>query len=111
MFKDTIEPSAQQKKASGITKSSDVIHRLLNSFEIEKKVKMRCIKMCKDVEENCVDVMGKTPGSIASAIIHLNLPHLTKNDVCTKCGISGPTLGKIEALIVNYLENKQALKK
>jgi len=110
LFKDTVEPTAEQKKASGITKSSDVIHRLLNSFsttEVDNKIKMRCFRMCKDIEKNCVDVMGKTPGSIASAIIHINLPHLSKNEICTKCGISAPTLSKIEALLIKYLENKQ----
>jgi len=109
LFKDTVEPTEAQKKASGITKASDVIHRLLNAFsstEIDKKIKIRCINMCKDIEEHCVDVMGKTPGSIASAIIHINLPHISKNEICIKCVVSAPTLSKIEALIVKYLENK-----
>jgi transcription initiation factor TFIIB len=108
LFKATVE-TKEQKKASGITKPSDVIHRLMNSFsptEIDKQMKLECLKMCKLVEETCVDIMGKSPSSIASAIIHIKLPHLSKNDICIKCNVSAPTLTKIEALVSKHLETK-----
>jgi transcription initiation factor TFIIB len=49
--------------------------------------------------------MSKTPNSVASTVIYLVLKgEFTKTDVCEKCGISIPTLNKIETIIKKYLE-------
>jgi hypothetical protein len=49
--------------------------------------------------------MGKTPSSIASAVILTVLgPLTTKQEICEKCEISMPTLNKIETLLKAYLE-------
>jgi transcription initiation factor TFIIB len=106
LFKDTI---TEQQTSLNITKPSDLIIRLLTNFEMDrtqkKKLKIKCTNMCKDIEENCVEVMGKTPGSIASVVIYLNLKEFfSKSDICSKCSISIPTLIKIENIINRYLE-------
>jgi hypothetical protein len=49
--------------------------------------------------------MGKTPTSIASVVIlRVFGEHTSKQDVCDKCGISMPTLNKIESIVKIYLE-------
>lgn len=100
-FRETILNEVQ-KSAPSITRPVDVVHRLLNSFESTGDVRMNCIKMCRQLE-GCVPLMSKTPNSIASAVILITLK-LTKPDVCEKCGISLPTLNKIEAIVKAYLE-------
>lgn len=107
IFRETIL-SETQKCSSTITRPIDVIHRLLNSFDItgvdRQKFSIKCRTLCKHLEE-CVPLMGKTPTSIASVVILLIFgTHTTKNDVCEKCGISMPTLNKIEMLAKAYLE-------
>jgi len=47
--------------------------------------------------------MAKTPNSIASVVI-LIISKLSKADICEKCGISLPTLTKIETIVKSYLE-------
>jgi transcription initiation factor TFIIIB Brf1 subunit/transcription initiation factor TFIIB len=105
MFRETIL-SENQKSKSTITRPIDVIHRLLNSFEIKNVSSIKCRKLCKHLED-CIPLMGKTPTSIASVVILLVLGSATtKQDVCEKCGISLPTLNKIEAIVKTYLEDK-----
>jgi transcription initiation factor TFIIB len=106
LFKDTI---TSQQTSQNITKPSDIVLRLLTNFDIEstqkKILKIKCTNMCKNIEENCVEVMGKTPGSIASVVIYIHLKELfSKGDICSKCNISIPTLTKIENIINSYLE-------
>jgi ribosomal protein L32 len=49
--------------------------------------------------------MGKTPTSIAAVIILKTLgEYTTKHEVCDKCGVSLPTLNKIETIMNKYLE-------
>jgi len=49
--------------------------------------------------------MGKTPHSIASAIIMIVMEGIvSKKDVCEKCKVSLPTLNKIETIVRQYLE-------
>jgi len=106
IFRETIL-SETQKSSSTITRPIDVIHRLLNSFSFEtdkNNISIKCRKLCKHLED-CVPLMGKTPTSIASVIILLVIgSHTSKQDVCEKCGISMPTLNKIESLVKAYLE-------
>jgi transcription initiation factor TFIIIB Brf1 subunit/transcription initiation factor TFIIB len=107
IFRETIL-SDIQKSNSTITRPLDVIHRLLNSFDIhsdKNTLIIKCRKLCKHLEE-CVPLMGKTPTSIASVVIMMVVGSQTsKQDVCEKCGISMPTLNKIESLVKAYLED------
>ena len=60
--------------------------------------------MCSKLE-NCSELMSKTPNSVASTIIYFVLKDIfTKTEICEKCGISIPTLNKIETIIKKYLE-------
>jgi transcription initiation factor TFIIB len=106
IFRETIL-SEGQKSTSTITKPIDVIVRLFNSFDIpgdKHKMGVKCRSLCRRLEE-CVPLMGKTPTSVASVVILMVVgPHTSKQDVCDKCGISLPTLNKIESLVKTYLE-------
>jgi transcription initiation factor TFIIB len=103
MFKDTIMGVTEKNY---VTKAFDVMQRLLNSFEVSRDERFKCNKMCK-VTEDCVDLMSKTPNSIASAIIWIVICHrVTKSEVCDKCSVSVPTLNKIEIIIKKHLEVK-----
>jgi transcription initiation factor TFIIB len=103
IFKDTIMGITEKNY---VTKAHDVMQRLLNSFEITRDQRLRCNKMC-NATDDCVDLMSKTPNSIASAIIHIVLNGVvTKAQVCEKCSVSVPTLNKIENIIKKHLEVK-----
>jgi transcription initiation factor TFIIIB Brf1 subunit/transcription initiation factor TFIIB len=106
LFRETIL-SDTQKSSSTITRPVDVITRLMTPFTVEfdkSKTIMKCRKLCKHLED-CVPLMGKTPTSIASVVILLTLGSKTsKQEICENCGISMPTLNKIEALVKAYLE-------
>jgi transcription initiation factor TFIIIB Brf1 subunit/transcription initiation factor TFIIB len=103
MFKDTIMGKTEKNY---VTKAFDVMSRLLNSFEVSKDERLRCNKMC-NATDDCVELMSKTPNSIASAIIHIVLgSKVTKTEMCEKCSISIPTLNKIQTIIKKHLEVK-----
>jgi transcription initiation factor TFIIB len=103
IFKDTIMGVTEKNY---ITKAFDVMQRLLNSFEVSRDERFNCNKLCKSTDD-CVELMSKTPNSIASAIIYIVLtPSVSKNEVCEKCSVSVPTLNKIELIIKKHLEVK-----
>ena len=103
IFKDNI---LGETKKNYVTKAFDVMQRLLNSFEITKEERLRCIKLC-DQTEDCVDLMSKTPNSVASSIIYMVIgSRVTKNEICEKCSVSIPTLNKIENILKKHLESK-----
>jgi transcription initiation factor TFIIB len=103
MFQDTI---AGKTEKNYVTKAFDVMNRLLNSFEVTRDERLRCNKMC-NATDDCVDLMSKTPNSVASAIIHIVLgSKVTKVEMCEKCSVSIPTLNKIEGIIKKHLEVK-----
>jgi transcription initiation factor TFIIB len=103
IFKDTIMGVTEKNY---VTKAFDVMQRLLNSFEVSRDERFNCNKMCKATED-CVELMSKTPNSIASAIIWIVIGHgVTKSEVCDKCSVSVPTLNKIEIIIKKHLEVK-----
>jgi len=103
IFKDTIMGATEKNY---VTKSFDVMQRLLNAFEVTREERYRCNKMCAATDD-CVELMSKTPNSVASAIIYIVLsPGITKSIVCEKCSVSVPTLNKIENIIKKHLEVK-----
>jgi transcription initiation factor TFIIIB Brf1 subunit/transcription initiation factor TFIIB len=103
IFQDAI---AGKTEKNYVTKAFDVMNRLLNSFEVSRDERFRCNKMC-NATEDCVDLMSKTPNSVASAIIHIVLgSKVTKVEMCEKCSVSIPTLNKIEGIIKKHLEVK-----
>lgn len=95
-------------EAPNITKPQHVINRMLNDFELEDKRKwrMKCLRFAESLE-NCVPLMGKTPNSIAAVVVYKVLgKHVTKHDIVNKCGVSMPTLNKIENIVNKHLEVK-----
>jgi len=73
---------------------------------VTRDERFRCNKMC-NATDDCVDLMSKTPNSVASAIIHIVLgSKVTKAEMCEKCSVSIPTLNKIEGIIKKHLEVK-----
>lgn len=102
IFKDMIIGKSDNK----ITKPSDVLHRMLNEFDLpdRRKTRVACLKYADSLEE-CVPLMGKTPNSIAAVVI-LKVLGLTKSEVVARCGVSAPTLNKIEVIVNKYLEDK-----
>jgi len=103
IFKDNILGAT---KKNYVTKAFDVMQRLLNSFTVTREERLKCNKMCTATED-CVDLMSKTPNSVASAIIYIVLGEkVSKSEMCDKCSVSIPTLNKIEAIIKKHLEAK-----
>ena len=105
MLAETI--ASDNQTTNGITKPTDVISRLLNNFEIEnaRKFRVKCIKFADHIEK-CVELMGKTPNSIASVIIYKLMDgQVTKQEIASKCNVSLPTINKIDTIINKYLEN------
>jgi hypothetical protein len=103
IFRETILGKVSETQS--VTRSVDVVHRLLNSFNPDQPTRMKCIKLCKKLDD-CTTLMSKTPSSIASVVILLALDATTtRQEVCDKCDISLPTLSKIEKLARVYLED------
>ena len=105
IFKNTL--IGDSKTSVQVTRPQHVIPRLLNEFSVTQgTVRMKCIKMARLLED-CVPLMGKTPNSIAAAVICRVLDGtVTKNDIVSKCGVSMPTLNKIQVLVNKHLEGK-----
>lgn len=89
-----------------MTKPCDVVHRLLGNFNIGQNYRPICNKICSEIE-GCIELMSKTPNSIASAVILIALKGVyTKGDICSTCSVSIPTVNKIEIIIRKHLEVK-----
>jgi transcription initiation factor TFIIIB Brf1 subunit/transcription initiation factor TFIIB len=106
IFRETIIGEVQ-KASPSVTRSFDIVGRLMNAFKItvdRGKLLVKCRKLCSKLDE-CPNLMGKTPSSIASVVILLTLESATtKQEVAEKCGVSIPTLTKIENIAKAYLE-------
>jgi transcription initiation factor TFIIIB Brf1 subunit/transcription initiation factor TFIIB len=103
MFKDTLLGKTEKNY---VTRPFNVMQRLLNSFEVTREERYECNKMCSKLE-NCVDLMSKTPNSVASVVIYIVMNgKVSKNTISDKCSISIPTINKIENIIKRYLEDK-----
>ena len=103
MFRDVILATAPI--AVKTTHPVDIIPRLISLFDVgsNKRVyTIKCNKICEKLE-NCVELMGKTPNSVAAVAIMIVL-ELPKPDVCKICKISMPTINKIESIVKKYLE-------
>lgn len=102
MFTDTIKEEKTDKNF--VTKPFNVMQRLLNAFEVSRDQRLRCNKMCTELE-SCVDLMSKSPNSVATAVIFLVMDgSVTKTDLCDKCSVSVPTLNKIVTIVKRHLE-------
>jgi transcription initiation factor TFIIIB Brf1 subunit/transcription initiation factor TFIIB len=111
MFRETLLGETPEEQTK-ITRAVDVLPRIFNDFtmidEMEKrKIASKCRKLCNFLEP-CVDLMGKTPNSIASAVILIIIgDQISKNEVASICKISMPTLNKIESIVRKQLKSNQ----
>ena len=88
-----------------ITKPINVMSRLLNTFDISREERLKCNQMCSKLEE-CVDLMSKSPNSVATAVIFMVMNKtLPKVEICEKCNVSIPTLNKIVVIVKRHLED------
>ena len=102
---DEVEESDKQTSA-GVTKPENVVIRMLNNFNFEnkRKVTSACIKFSNKLSE-CVELMGKTPSSIAAVVIlKVADGSISKQEISKRCSVSLPTLNKIEIIVNKYLE-------
>lgn len=108
LVRDVLRGNVEQKpqQTSSATKPRDIMQRLLNNFEPTKEQRFESNKLCTDIED-CVELMSKTPKSVASTCIYMVMrEHVSKAKVCEVCGLSVPTLNKIETIIKTHLESK-----
>ena len=104
IFTETINDTKTEKNY--ITKPFNVMSRLLNAFEVTREERLRCNQMCNQMEE-CVDLMSKSPNSVATTVIFMVLNNrLSKTEICEKCSVSVPTLNKIVLIMKRHLEGK-----
>ena len=104
MFTETIQSEKTEKNY--VTKPHDVLSRLLNSFDVSREERLKCNKLCVELE-NCVELMSKSPNSVATAVIFSVLNHrISKTEICEKCSVSVPTLNKIVIITKRHLEDK-----
>ena len=102
IFTETIDNEKTEKNY--VTKPFDVMSRLLNSFDITREERLACNKICQKLE-SCVELMSKSPNSVATAVIFMVLKsRITKNEICQKCSVSVPTLNKIVTITKRHLE-------
>lgn len=96
----------EEKSAVKITHAADVVNRMFNDLTMipddeRRRFKMRAVRVCEDIQE-CVELMGKTPKTIAATVIYVileNTGYVTKPVICSTCGVSAPTLNKLEPVI------------
>jgi transcription initiation factor TFIIIB Brf1 subunit/transcription initiation factor TFIIB len=100
MFKEVIQP-----QESGITMASDVVVRMINQFIMiddikRRRLKLTAIKYCEKVQED-IDLLGKTPKTIATAVVLILLEPLkiSRETILEICGVSSPTIKKIEDIV------------
>lgn len=109
MFRETLL-GVTEDSTKKITKPCDVLPRILNDFNmmdetIKRQIASKCRKICTRLEP-CVELMGKTPNSIASVVILVVLDgQVSKAEVVAICKISAPTLNKIEIIVKKYLKD------
>jgi len=109
-FKDTIFGETKRiETTSQLTRPTHVINRMLNEFDLgeeRRKYRVKCIKYASSLDD-CVPLMGKTPNSVAAVVIYKVLgDKMSKQDIIQNCGISMPTLNKIEQIVNKHLEDK-----
>ena len=109
LFRQHIKPNGFLSDGAATT-PSDVVVRMLNDFAVTREQRAAILRECSACED-CPELMSKTPRSVAAVVLYRNLQDkgIQKADIATKCQVSLPTLTKIEATIVKYLENKRAV--
>jgi transcription initiation factor TFIIB len=92
-----------------IVMASDVASRLMNDFQmpddVKRRVRMKVIQTCERIQE-MTELAGKTPKTIAATVIRVLVEEwIDMNTVCEVCGVSAPTIKKIEVIVRKLLKN------
>jgi len=97
MFREVISPP---KTTIKITMASDIVVRMMNDFTmIDRRMRAKIIRTCTEIQES-VELMGKTPKTIAATVIKVVLEGIVDvNTICQLCDVSVPTIKKTEALV------------
>jgi transcription initiation factor TFIIIB Brf1 subunit/transcription initiation factor TFIIB len=94
-----------------VTVPADLVPRFFNSIkhvpeEARGRLRMKIVKICKSLED-CVELMGRTPKAIVCAVMFIVINRegysIDKNEICSICDVSVPTLVKIDAIIKKQL--------
>lgn len=105
MFRSVIPATAETPK---IVMAADVAARMLNNFndipdDTKRRMRMKVIRTCEQVQES-VELMGKTPKTIAATVIRIIMSEwMNMQQVCDLCGVSAPTIKKIEDVIKSLI--------
>ena len=76
--------------------------RLLNHFTYTNEQRKLCLEMCDRASE-CPELMAKTPGAVAAAILY-HCVGASKVDVVKNCDVSMPTLNKLIPIVETKLK-------
>jgi transcription initiation factor TFIIIB Brf1 subunit/transcription initiation factor TFIIB len=92
-----------------IVMASDIAARLMNNFsipdEFKRRVRMKVIQSCEKIQES-TELSGKTPKTIAATVIRVLVEEwVDLNRVCELCGVSAPTIKKVEVIVRSLLKN------
>lgn len=98
MFRDVMRGS----DGATFTTASDLIVRLLNHFTYTNEQRKLCLEMCDRASE-CPELMAKTPGAVAAAILY-HCVGASKVDVVKNCDVSMPTLNKLIPIVETKLK-------
>ena len=102
MFRETTGEDIKESATS-----SDILARIFNDIDcvpvLERgKIRMKLISVCKKIESN-PELLGKTPKGVVSAILYTQLVamgyHVDRAHIAMICGVSIPTLVKIENIL------------
>lgn len=94
-----------------VTTAADLIPRFFNEItgvpEAQRgRLKMKIVRVCQELAD-CVELMGRTPKAVACAVMFVVLKDagiaVDKGSLCKICGVSVPTLGKIETIVRTQL--------
>jgi transcription initiation factor TFIIIB Brf1 subunit/transcription initiation factor TFIIB len=87
---------------------SDIINRIFNTLTCitvskdSSRIRMKIVARCKILEANA-ELLGKTPKGIVSAVLYRELTELgfqiNRAEIAAVCGVSVPTLVKIENIL------------
>lgn len=105
MFRDVIDTSAKPS----ITRASNVVSRMFNDLTMipeEDRRRLRCkaVRICEHIQESMA-LMGKTPKTIAATVIYVLVETVNKFVICQVCGVSVPTLNKLEPIVRAEIKN------
>ncbi|NBS67511.1 transcription initiation factor IIB family protein [bacterium] len=105
MFREVIQTQVKPT----VTRASNVVSRMFNDLHMipeDERRRLRCkaVRICEQIQESMA-LMGKTPKTIAATVIFVLVENVPKFEVCQACGVSVPTLNKLEPIVRAEIKN------